>query len=85
MLPAGLRQAANVGRLMLGGLQVGRMANMEFNGDFTDMQPACSLEAICRVLECQPGDILEFQGDVLPCSKPDTLAGERSHNAPDDA
>ncbi len=23
-----------------------------------------TLEAICRVLECQPGDILEFRGDL---------------------
>jgi putative transcriptional regulator len=25
-----------------------------------------TLEAICRVLECQPGDILEFRADLPP-------------------
>jgi putative transcriptional regulator len=25
-----------------------------------------TLEAICKALECQPGDILEYQDDLIP-------------------
>jgi putative transcriptional regulator len=30
-----------------------------------------TLDALCRVLECQPGDILEFDGTELQPGQPD--------------
>lgn len=32
-----------------------------------------TLEAICRALACQPGDLLEFQPDPLPEEAPEPL------------
>lgn len=31
----------------------------------------CTLEAICKALDCQPGDILEYQKEHMPYPKLD--------------
>ena len=37
-----------------------------------------TLEAVCRVLECQPGDILEFRADLPASVDGEDQAGEPS-------
>ena len=41
-----------------------------------------TLEAICRVLECQPGDLLEWVGDGDEDDDPATTPGPARSSAP---
>ncbi len=55
--------AANVGisNVNLSKLKTGRVSAIRFS----------TLDGICRVLECQPGDILEYEPEAVPESLPE--------------
>lgn len=33
-----------------------------------------TLEALCKALDCQPGDILEYRDDEMPAARPTSIA-----------
>ena len=55
--------AANVGisNVNLSKLKTGKVSAIRFS----------TLDGICRVLECQPGDILEYEPETVPESLPE--------------
>lgn len=49
-----LAQAVGISNVNLSNIKTGKISAIRFS----------TLEAICRVLNCQPGDILEYQPDT---------------------
>ncbi|WMJ83656.1 helix-turn-helix domain-containing protein [Oscillospiraceae bacterium LTW-04] len=49
-----LAQAVGISNVNLSNIKTGKISAIRFS----------TLEAICRVLDCQPGDILEYSPDV---------------------
>lgn len=48
-----LAQAVGISNVNLSNIKTGKISAIRFS----------TLEAICRVLDCQPGDILEYRAD----------------------
>lgn len=49
-----LAQAVGISNVNLSNIKTGKISAIRFS----------TLEAICRVLDCQPGDILEYRPDA---------------------